>query len=243
MLRDVFSYSALRVTGVVVAATFTAAGARAGGPIITHKWVEVDNSTLADSTASGLNDGSFDGNIYRTFDLFVNLTQTVTTFDSGFTNNTGIQISGSSFFQFEPIPGTPNHLIPAQTTINAFPMVEFDSWVGIGDTQASAISTAGFTFDTSTLFGTWFTTSAFQPTEDGDVFVARFTVTSALGFGQDESATRFLGGQLLVGTGAGDSVTINISNAFATTGPQIPAPGAAAVLALAGLAGSRRRRG
>jgi len=256
MLRDVFSFSTLRAGGAVLGALSIAAGAQAGGgnPLgITHTWVEVDNSMLVNGNPSGLNDGSFDGTIYRTFDLFVNLTQTVTAFDSGnaqndsFGNsgNTGIDATGATMFQFEPLPGTPLDKIPNVGTINAFPLAEYDSWVGIGDAVGTNISTpVPLVFNTTELTGAWFTIGGVPP-ENGGVFVARFTVSSLLGFGQDESASRFLGGQLLVGTGDGNSTIIDISNAFATTGPppSIPTPGAIAIFGLAGLASVRRRRG
>ena len=225
------------------------AGAAHAG-ILGHAWVEVDNSVFFNGNATGLNDGAHNGTIYRTFDLYVNVGQGVLVADSGDTQsggpNSGILIQNTSFFQFNP-GGSPSNAPPLQGFLPLFPHLEFDSYVALGDTPPAQIGLTGlgqgFVFDTDELSGTWFTSqgSPASPEGNGNLFVARFTVESTSGFGTDESASRFLGGQLYVALADGNTTgVLDISNAFATS---IPAPGALALAALAGLNVIRRRRG
>lgn len=240
-VRNLGWWSVCAVAGALAVTT----GADAG--IIGHRWAEVDNSTLSNGAASGLNDGSLDGKIYRTFDLFLQVSQGLLTVDSGFTQsigpNPGIEVTNTSFFQFLP-GGFPNDKTPLGSIINVFPLLEFDSYVAMGTTSGSNISFAGpLTFDNTGLVGTWFVVTAAPPSENGEVRVGRFTVESSAGFGVDESATRSLGGTLVVGTADGNSTLINISNAFGTTSGTIPAPGSVGTLVgFAGLTLARRRR-
>ncbi len=230
------------LTGAVVFASAAHAG------FVGHRWEEVDNSTLRGGAASGLNNGAFNGKIYRTFDLFIIAPQGMLIADSGFTQsqgpNPGLTLSNSSYLQLEPF-GSPNDKRPTEGAINAAPIIEFDSWVTLGDLAPATVGLIGFSFNTTSLIGTWFSGGTVAaPTENGEVLIARFTVESALGFGVDESADRFLGGQMFIGLAGDVGGIVTISNAFALgSTPTIPAPGGAiALLALAGgVFGSRRR--
>ncbi len=233
-----------RAAFALIGAAGLASSTQAG--IIGHQWVEVDNS-VGVAGPTHLSDGTLPGGvIYRTFDLYLQVPDGVQVLDSGFTqsqgSNTGIEIQNTSFFQVEP-GGVSNDKPPLPGFFPLFPQLEFDSYVAMGDLPGAQIGLAGLTFTTSELTGTWFATggSAAEPTEDGLLFAARFTVQSSTGFGTDESASRFLGGVMFLGLDGGDNnVVITLSNAFATT---IPAPGGAAMMGLLGLTLSRRRRG
>lgn len=231
------------LTGAVVFASAAQAG------FIGHRWEEVDNSTLRGGAASGLNNGAFNGTIYRTFDLFITSPTGLLLADSGFTQsqgaNSGLFVTNSAFLQLEPF-GSPNDKRPTDGAINAAPIIEFDSWVTLGDLAPATVGLIGFSFGTTSLLGTWFTPGIVAaPTENGEVLIGRFTVESTLGFGADESAERFLGGQMFIGLPGDVGGIVNISNAFALgSTPTVPAPGGAiALLALAGGALVSRRRG
>jgi len=219
----------------------------ASGAVLGHRWSEIDNSTDVNGNPTGLDDGVFNGTIWRTFDLFLEIDDPVITLDSGVTPavdpNDGLGVNGGTeFFQFFVL-GSPNNFPPASPAINNFPLVEFDSYVGFGDLAASEIFTAGsFTFDTTSLVATWAPLpglGAIGPDENGELFVGRFTVSSDLGFGANEASEFFLGGELDVSFVNDDPETIQISNAFGTV---IPGPGGLAVLGVVGAAGALRRR-
>lgn len=242
MVRNNGRAVAARSAFSLIAAVGLTGGAHAG--VIGHQWVEVDNSMGA-TGPTHLNDGTLPGGVrYRTFDLYLQVPDDVLVLDSGFTQsqgpNTGIEIQNTSFFQFEP-GGSVNDRPPLPAFFPLFPLLEYDSYVAMGDLSAAQIGLTGFTFNQAELTGTWFASggSAAQPTEDGLLFAARFTVESTTGFGTDESASRFLGGQMFIGLDGGDNnVIITLSNAFA-----IPAPGGMAMMGLLGLTLARRRRG
>jgi uncharacterized protein (TIGR03382 family) len=225
------------------ASMFVASNVEAG--VIGSRWEEIDNSTSsATGAATGLNDGTFDGTIYRTFDLYLQVTSDVLVLDSGVTQsagpNSGLLISGSDYFQFAG--AGVNNVTPLSAFFSLFPLLEYDSYVSIGDIPGSQIGQIGLTFDTNDLVGTWFAPGSSPGTPDaaGEIFVGRFTVESVEGFGEDESDVRTLGGQLFVGLSDNSTTVVNISNAFATT--VIPTPGAMPIAALMGLAALRRRR-
>ncbi len=222
---------------------FAASSVEAG--VLGSRWEEIDNSiSSATGAATGLNDGTLDGTIYRTFDLYLQVTNDVLALDSGFTQsagpNSGMQISESDYFQFTG--AGVNNVTPLSAFFSLFPLLEYDSYVAIGDLPGSQIGQIGLTFDDHDLVGTWFAPGASPGTPDaaGEIFVGRFTVESFEGFGEDESEVRSLGGQLFVGLADGSTTVVNISNAFATTA--IPTPGAMPIAALMGLAALRRRR-
>lgn len=241
MVRNHGRTGVVRSALALTAAAGLTSGAFAG--VIGHQWVEVDNSIGANGNATHLDDGTL-GAVYRTFDLYLQVPDSVLVLDSGFTQsqgpNSGIEVQNTSFFHFEP-GGAPNDKPPLPAFFSLFPLLEFDSYVAMGDLTAPEIGLAGFTFDSTELTGTWFTSggSAAEPTEEGLLFAARFTVESTTGFGTDESASRFLGGQMFLGLDGGDNnIIVEISNAFG-----IPAPSSAMATGLLGLTLLRRRRG
>lgn len=218
----------------------------ADAAIMGHQWVEVNNALLPGTgAASGLADGSLDGTIYRTFDLFITSDVPVTVLDSGVTQtsgpNAGLSISGTSFFQRAPTGGGGGVLPPEASAIASDPLLQFDSFVGVGGRSAASILVAGaITFSDTGLRGTWATmpgSGPEAPNANGRIFFGRFTVSSVLGFGSDESAARRLSGRVFAfPQGATAGVTIDVGNAFA-----IPAPGSALLGGVMVWAARRRR--
>ena len=122
---------------------------------------------------------------------------------------------------------------------NAFPSLVYDSWVTIGleDQGGNALSEIGLIHDdasgTSTSDGSFYVTpdDAQGAEVDGRVLIAQFTT-----FGYDSAlvGTISLQGKNADGSNWGAE---SVSYDFA-----LPAPGALALLGLAGIAGRRRRR-
>ena len=226
--------------GVLAAGAVVAFATTASGAILGHEWVEVDNSVLSvNGQPSGLADGGLYGNIYRTFDLYITTDTPLLVLDSGVTQssgvNPGLSLSNSSFFQQD--------FFGSEKERNAEPLLEFDSFVGLGERGAADIlETGSITFTQTAITGTWSIRggdSPVAPNAEGRVFFGRFTVESELGFRQDESATRSLGGTVFAfpeGADLGTVVEID-SNPFA-----IPAPGGTGVVLIAGAGLLRRRR-
>lgn len=230
-------------TAVVVVAVLLAGLARVDAALIGHQWVEVDNATFPGSSLpTGLADGTLDGQRYRTFDLFITSDTPAVLMDSGVTqssgSNSGLSLGNAAFFQRSGGGALP----PTPAGVVSDPLLQFDSFVGFGGRAAASILVAGaISFDAGAVLGTWATspgTGAEGPDVNGRIFFGRFTVSSATGFGSDESALRRLSGVVFVfPQGATSGQTVSISNAFA-----IPSPAGAAVFALAvGLVARRRR--
>ncbi len=215
-------------------------------------WVEVDNSRFTGSNAlTGLDSGLLDGNRYRTFDLFITSDLPVLLFDSGKSQSSGPNgglrltppIPDGSFFQRDNPGAGGGKLPPDAPAILNDPLLQFDTFVGVGLRPATGILVASaISFDANTVLGTWSTAAGSGPEvpdANGRIFFGRFTVRSTLGFGNDESATRSLGGQVLVfQQGATSGRVLQIPNAYAT----IPAPAAALLGLVAAIGGARRRR-
>jgi hypothetical protein len=211
-----------------------------------HQWVEVNNSRTTGSQApSGLDDGTLDGIRYRTFDLYLVSDAPLFIMDSGITQssgaNPGLSLANAVFFQRSSF-GSPNHLPPTTPATTADPIVEFDSYIGLGARSAPSILVAQpISFENAQVRGTWSTlpgSGGEAPGPGGRIFFGRFTVSSALGRGSDESASRSLAGTVFAfPQGAAVGQTIQISNAFA-----IPGPNAAALLLIGSTLVLRRRR-
>ena len=145
----------------------------------------------------------------------------------------------SSLFQSDFGGATTQAINPA--LYNAFPSLVYDSWVTIGleDQGGNALSEIGLIHDdasgTSTSDGSFYVTpdDAQGAEIDGRVLIAQFTT-----YGDDAvlSGTVSLQGK----DANGDNWTAE-SQSY-SFGNVVPAPGALALLGLAGFAGRRRRR-
>lgn len=152
----------------------------------TAVWVELDNSVNpANGNPTGLDDGAFDGTVYRSFDLYVALLapwfsedsaqNSVTAVDFGLGGqNTGL-VSDGLYLQ---VPVLGGDLVSTNETFVDFDdRVYFDCAVAIED---SPISFTGFGWDAGSVHGAWFVSTGqgvFAP--DGQhVFVARVTVSA-----------------------------------------------------------------
>ncbi|MCH2138312.1 MAG: hypothetical protein MK074_04600 [Phycisphaerales bacterium] len=138
---------------------------------------------------------------------------------------------------------------PTSTSINdalftAFPSLEWDSYVTIGALysngnalQQIGIDWSGFEGggDASADNGTWFVTPADAQGEEvgGRVLIGQFTIFKGDGAYDMTFSAGFQGSNA-----AGETW-----NAAGSVDIAVPAPGAVALLGLAGLAGRRRRRG
>jgi len=208
-------------------------------------WVEVDNGGATDGFASVVG--------FRTFDLFVQLEAGDVLFAADFGiagPNAGLTTSQTVF----------NHPFGADTrspALNegAFPATVYDTFVALGDAdgQNGEVSTpvGAIDWNPAGFNGVW-SVSVPLPGQAGPnlgdaAWLARVTVSSAGAAFDQTGATEFLGGEFFVsGTGPngdfGQAVpsdgVVSVGNAF----PQVPTPGAFALLGLAGVATTRRRR-
>ena len=154
-------------------------------------------------------------------------------------------LDGASAFQSSLGGPTSQSINPAFFPLA--PSLEWDSYVTIGSLystdnalQSIGIDWAGWDPAGGDMFadnGTWFVTPADVQGEavDGRVLVAQFTTFAGAG-DYDMTFTAGFQGK----DGAGD--TWQSGHSISITGADIPAPGAIALLGLAGLAGRRRRR-
>ena len=145
--------------------------------------------------------------------------------------------STAPFYQHELGANSANDL--QRATVQSEPGLKYDSWVTIGleDQGGNALSEIGLIHDdasgTSTSDGSFYVTpdDAQGAEVDGRVLIAQFTT-----FGYDSAlvGTISLQGKNADGSNWGAE---SVSYDFA-----LPAPGALALLGLAGVAGRRRRR-
>lgn len=209
---------------IACTALLAAAWATAGG-VLGHAWVEVDNATSTiTGDPTGLDDGTFDGRRYRTFDLFIEVDAPVIVVDSAITqsqgDNGGLRLTGGTLFQ-QTLFGSENNLPPNPAALPIEPLLEFDTYAGLGDLPAGSIlQAAPVAFTSSLLTGTWSPSIGVDPPgSDGPelAFIARFTASPDPARGD-----LFLGGELFIFTE--DNVpgrVITIGNAFAPP----PCPG------------------
>ena len=229
-------------------ACLAATAGTANAAISDHRWEVVDNSTYTQGSNAGMA-SSIPSNVH-TFDLFLEDGGgvPVNAFESNVAgsgiDNDGVIVSGGTFFQVE-ILGSPNNLTPTPGEINAFPDVEFDSYIAIGPlTDAAIITPDAIDFGVAggtRLSGSWAPNpgggggTMIPFNMDGEVLVGRFSIQLDPGVSIEEAS---LSGELVAALGDGSTQIISLSNAF----DAVPAPGAAALFALAGLTASRRRR-
>jgi hypothetical protein len=215
------------------------------GAIIGSSWVEVDNRFLpGTSTATGLNDGTLNGTRYRTFDLYITSDTPLTVLDSGVTQssgpNAGLSVNQGSFFQRSKSGGTANNFKPDSGSLATDPIINFDTYFGLGTRLTSGVLiTHALTFTSNAATGTWAATpgTSESPDAQGRIFAGRFTVETTSGLGTDESPTRNLSGSLFVfAKGATSGQVIQIANAY-----RVPTP-ASGVFTLVGLVALSRRR-
>jgi len=227
----------LRSALCLAAAAGCSAGAHAA--YLGHQWVEVDNGgILGGGEENGLG-------AWRTFDLFLNVTAPVVVLDSGYTQssgpNSGIFATNAEIYQ----DAMGDALPPNPGLFGTFPELEFDSYVAMGDLNASNISLqgapseGGFVFDSQQVLGTWFAAGGMMgmPDGEGNVFAGRFTARELPSIPSGEG-DGYLGGELFVFFMGDDIGTVvDIDNAFL-----VPSPGAAALAFAALGVGVRRRR-
>ena len=149
-------------------------------------WVELDNSVNpANGNPTGLDDGSYDGTVYRTFDLFVILppngdggppeTNGVYAADFGIAGpNTGLSTDGVFYQTPEPIGS--DSVVANETAAPFEDRVFFDTAVAM---EGALFSFAlPMDWDPAGVRGAWFVNPAVQPLEDGHFFIARITISA-----------------------------------------------------------------
>jgi len=127
--------------------------------------------------------------------------------------------------------------------IAVFPSLANDSWVTIGATDmfgGNALNDIGMNFDAgnyNTTNGSWFVTpdDAQGVAVGGSVLIGQFTVVGGTGNVSDDFSSALVNVQGSVDGVSGSSFNITGLNA-------IPAPGALALLGVAGLVSRRRRK-
>ena len=181
------------------------------------------------------NGGAIAGDTYRLF-VEVEAGASLQAVYGNESNQLSIAVDGGTFVQSGfagPTSSDNNSAFWAM-----FPSMEFDSLVTIGllNSTANALNTIGIDFSTfeaggalETSNGSWFVTPDDQQgTEiDGRILIGQFTVTS---------------GASVVGQVSLQGRDIEGDNWTAESVSWVPAPGALALLGVAGLAGRRRRR-
>jgi hypothetical protein len=190
------------------------------------EWVEVDNGGVSDASGADLTN-------YRTFDLYFNIGAQgalVGGFNMGYALNPSIddpqpflETDGRVF----------NHSVggdfePFADFIIDFPAIEFDTFATFGGMDTSGIPQSfDLTGDNNgELRGVWFTAGGMQLGAGERMWALRVTLTDFT----------YLRGMIQVGLGPG-FITVPYFDV-----PNVPAPGAAGIFALAGLALAPRRR-
>jgi len=220
----------------------------ANAAISDHRWEVVDNSTYTQGSNAGMA-SSVPGNVY-TFDLYLQDDGgiPVNAFESNVPgsgiDNDGVIISGGTFYQVDVL-GSDNNLPPTPGELDFVPDVEFDSYIAIGpltDTEIITPDAIDFGVAGGTrLSGSWAPNpgggggTMIPFNMDGEILVGRFSIQLDEGVSIEEAS---LSGELVAALGNGAVQTLSLSNAF----DAIPAPGSAALFAVAGLAAARRRR-
>ena len=168
-------------------------------------WVELDNSVNpGNGNPTGLDDGSFDGTVYRSFALYVVLPPAwdgsgvegncVGAMDFGIVvSNSGLSTDGV-FFQ-APDPFNSDSVVVNEAAASEQNQVFFDTAVALG-TKAITVTSwpvaDAIVWDEAGVTGAWWPNPAancVRPDANGAVFVARITV---------DGAASYLGGQCFV---------------------------------------------
>jgi uncharacterized protein (TIGR03382 family) len=213
-------------------------------------YVGMGNHESVDGTAAfatvTLTDGSM-WDVYRVYAYVDNPADSIEAISGNAANP--IIITGSGAFYQNKALG-PNNIEPNPALFPAFPDLEWDTFVTIGraalDLAAGPTMTQGvfppdgpgFMGDTLMITnGAWFRTPGNAATIAGDdlrVLIGQFSVPAGSNTAGDGSGLE--GVVRVAGRFDGES------NQFLNQTFQLPAPGALALLGLAGLAGGRRRR-
>jgi len=203
------------------------------------------NSLSYDLIGEGLVDGTYTVRLYADVDAGDRLDAVYGNSDSGFMIS---MLDGASTYQ-NTLYGGPTSQNINSAFFSVFPSLEWDSYVTIGclysdgtpfdnnALQNIGIDWAGFEAggDVASDNGTWFITPADPQGGElgGRVLIAQFTMYSGSGE-YDMAFTAGFQGKDAGGTTWSGQGDIMIA---------VPAPGALALLGLAGIAGRRRRRG
>lgn len=231
--------------GVHLVAVLAMHGSASCLAALSAHWVEVDNRVLPGTLSpSGLDNGTLNGTRYRTFDLFIKVSNPILVVDSGVTQtsglNQGLSLGSGSFFQTTK-GGLHNDFSPSASEISTEPLLGFDTFWAFGQRSRSAVLvTQPLQFGSDSAKGTWSVLPGQSESGDafGRVFVGRFTVPTTTGFGSDESAQRRLSGKLFVfSKGASSGELIEVPNAYV-----IPGAGVMPLLAILGAVAFRARR-
>lgn len=188
------------------------------------EWVEVDNGGVSDASGADLSN-------YRTFDLYFNIgaqAGLVAGFNMGYAPNPSID-DPQPFIEtdgdiFNHAFG--NDLEPNEALFDLFPALEFDTFVTSGGMETLTVpQSVDLTGDNNgELRGVWLTPGGVTLGAGESIWALRITVTDFT----------YLRGSIQVGLGVEGVPYFDV--------PNVPAPGAAGIFALAGLALTRRRR-
>ena len=172
-------------------------------------WIEVDNSVGMIGEAAGLPTGLDD---VRTFDLYVIVTPDTELFaaDFGYVAAYGFEPSmwtTQQVYQHETGGDVRSHVLGLLRATD-FAALEFDTYVGMGSVKTDVVRNASIIGGDWSPVGfkiVWFTaplSSGLIESPDSDeedrIFLARISVESGGGFGEDTSADEHLGGMLFV---------------------------------------------
>ena len=197
------------------------------------------SAELVHSGALGGTSGT--GDVYRIYVDFDGAGGSVNAVYGDATQGLLIEASSGSFYQNAFGGDTSKNINPA--LYGPFPSLMYDSWVTIGseDMNGNNLNTIGINFGAfsaggaiSTTDGSWFTTpddAQSYAGADNRVLVGQFTVDVGA------SVLGYVNLQGKYGDQGGDQTTWSASGQT-----WVPAPGALALLGMAGLAGRRRRR-
>jgi len=229
-------------------ACLAASAGTANAAITDHRWEVIDNTVYAEGSSAGMA-STIPGNVY-TFDLYLEDDGgiPVNAFESNVMGsgieNDGIVVSGGTFFQVDVL-GSPNNLPPTPGEIDFIPNVQFDSYIAIGPlTDAEILTPDAINFGVAggtRLSGSWAPNpgggggTMIPLDSNNEVFVGRFSIQLDPGVDIEDAV---LSGELVAALGNGTTQILSLSNAF----DAIPAPGSAALFAVAGVAAARRRR-
>jgi len=234
-----------RAVALGALACLAATAGTANAAISGHRWEMIDNDTYTQGSSAGMA-STVPGNVY-TFDLYLQDDGgiPVNAFESNVMgsgiDNDGIVITGGAFYQVDVL-GSDNNLPPTPGEIDFVPNVEFDSYIAIGPlTETEIITPDSIDFGVAggtRLSGSWAPNpgggggTMIPFNMEGEVLVGRFSIQLDEGVSFNEAS---LSGELVAALGNGTTQIISLSNA-------IPAPGSAALFAVAGLTAARRRR-
>jgi hypothetical protein len=155
----------------------------------TAVWVELDNSVNpATGNPTGLDDGSYDGTVYRSFDLYVVLppawdtgdpqTNRLHAVDFGFAVDNAGLVTDGVYFQ-TPEPFESDSVVFNETLAPFDDQVYFDCSVAIGDDPIT-VQGGPMDWDPDGVVGSWSTTNnpGVLPGDGALLLIARVTVSA-----------------------------------------------------------------